>query len=121
MRLHYLTMTIQERIKMLIESLSNGNVSAFCRATGIKQPTMNTIIGSRQNNPSYEVLFNIANAESFNISAEWLLTGRGEMLKTSTPATKEQPSEDANRLLPLVESQQRTIENLARTIERLTK
>lgn len=56
-----------------------------------------------------------------DISAEWLLTGRGEMLKTSTPATKEQPSEDANRLLPLVESQQRTIENLSRTIERLTK
>ena len=56
-----------------------------------------------------------------DISADWLLTGRGEMLKASAPAAKEQPSEESNRLLPLVESQQRTIENLSRTIEKLTQ
>ncbi len=56
-----------------------------------------------------------------DISAEWLLTGRGEMLKTSAPSAREQPSEEYSRLLPLVESQQRTIENLSRTVEKLTQ
>ncbi len=121
MLLHYLTMTVQERIKTLIDTLSDGNVSAFCRTVGVKQPTMNTIIGTRQNNPSYDVLHNIINAESLSISAEWLLTGRGEMLKTSAPSAREQPSEEYSRLLPLVESQQRTIENLSRTVEKLTQ
>lgn len=58
------------------------------------------------------------------LSAEWLLTGKGEMLKSSsqketTPISNEPSIEP--RLLTLIESQQRTIEKQASTIENLSR
>lgn len=53
-----------------------------------------------------------------DISSEWLLRGegemiKGEMLKSSTP--KEEPAPITNeRLFSIIESQQRTIENLSK-------
>ena len=52
-----------------------------------------------------------------DISTEWLLRGEGEMLKSSSP--KEEPATQSEpitpeRLLSIIESQQRTIENLSR-------
>lgn len=106
-------MSVQERIRKIADDLFNGNISAFCRAVDIKQPTMNTILGERQSKPSYDVLSNIVNAEALNISAQWLLTGKGEMLKSSS--SKEESSPITNeRLLSIIESQQRTIENLSK-------
>lgn len=106
-------MSVQERIRKIADDLFNGNISAFCRAVDIKQPTMNTILGERQSKPSYDVLSNIVNAEALNISAQWLLTGKGEMLKSSS--SKEESAPITNeRLLSIIESQQRTIENLSR-------
>lgn len=106
-------MSVQERIRKIADDLFNGNISAFCRAVDIKQPTMNTILGERQSKPSYDVLSNIVNAEALNISAQWLLTGKGEMLKSSS--SKEESSSITNeRLLSIIESQQRTIENLSK-------
>lgn len=106
-------MSVQERIRKIADDLFNGNISAFCRAVDIKQPTMNTILGERQSKPSYDVLSNIVNAEALNISAQWLLTGKGEMLKSSSP--KEEPTPITNeRLFSVIESQQRTIENLSK-------
>ena len=107
------TMSVQERIRKIADDLFNGNVSAFCRAVDIKQPTMNTILGERQSKPSYDVLSNIVNAEALNISAQWLLTGKGEMFKSSS--SKEEPAPITNeRLFSIIESQQRTIENLSK-------
>lgn len=106
-------MSVQERIRKIADDLFNGNISAFCRAVDIKQPTMNTILGERQSKPSYDVLSNIVNAEALNISAQWLLTGKGEMLKSSS--SKEEPTPITNeRLFSVIESQQRTIENLSK-------
>lgn len=72
-------MSVQERIRKIADDLFSGNISAFCRAVDVKQPTMNTILGERQSKPSYDVLSNILNAEALNISAQWLLTGDGSM------------------------------------------
>lgn len=52
-----------------------------------------------------------------DISTEWLLRGEGEMLKSSSP--KEEPATQSEpitneRLLSIIESQQRTIENLSK-------
>lgn len=106
-------MQVQERIRKIADELFNGNISAFCRAIDVKQPTMNTILGERKSKPSYDVLLNIVNAKALNISAEWLLTGEGEMLKSSTQ--KEEPAPiTSERLLSIIESQQRTIENLSK-------
>ena len=73
-------MTIQERIRKIAEELFEGNISAFCRAINVKQPTINTIIGDRQSKPSYDVLCNVLNAKALNISSDWLMLGKGEML-----------------------------------------
>lgn len=105
-------MTVQKRIREIADKLFEGNISAFCRAINVKQPTMNTIIGERQSRPSYEVLSNIINAETLNISAEWLLVGRGEMLKSSTSKEDSSPI-TPERLMNVIESQQKTIEILA--------
>lgn len=106
-------MTVQERIREIVDKLFEGNISAFCRAIDVKQPTMNTILGERQSKPSYEVLSSIVDANALNVSAEWLLTGKGEMFKSSLP--KEEPVPITNeRLFSIIESQQRTIENLSK-------
>lgn len=77
--------TINERISFIVNDLFKGNISAFCREIGVKQPTMNTILGNRQSKPSYDVLNAIA-LSSLHISSDWLLTGRGEMITPiSTP------------------------------------
>lgn len=85
-------MSVQERIRKIADELFNGNISAFCRAVDVKQPTMNTILGERQSKPSYDVLSSIVNAEALNISAQWLLTGKGEMFKSSSPKEELTPS-----------------------------
>lgn len=71
---------INDRIQLIVDRLFNGNISAFCRATNIKQPTMNTILGERKSKPSYEVINSIINADALNISSRWLITGDGGML-----------------------------------------
>ena len=56
-----------------------------------------------------------------DISADWLKTGNGEMLKSEPPkpATVENPT--IERFLTLIESQQRVVESQQRTIENLTR
>ena len=81
-------MQVQERIRKIADELFNGNISAFCRAIDVKQPTMNTILGDRKSKPSYDVLLNIVNAKALNISAEWLLNGEGDMLTQKKEAPK---------------------------------
>lgn len=90
----YSDMDIQERIRKIIDVKFNGNVSAFCRYTGIKQPTMNTIIGERRSKPSYEVLNSIVSADALNINPKWLLTGDGAMLKDQTSDVSDRKTKD---------------------------
>lgn len=78
---------INNRILLIINELFNGNVSAFSRAVSVKQPTLNTIIGERKSKPSFEVIHSIANASALNISIDWLITGKGDMLKKDIPAS----------------------------------
>lgn len=84
---------INDRIQKIVDDLFGGNVSAFCRATNTKQPTMNTILGERKSRPSYEVLSAIVNAKALNISSEWLISGVGEMIKgTSSNVIEADPN-----------------------------
>lgn len=73
---------VNNRIKAIVDKLFSGNISKFCREIGVKQPTMNTILGERQSKPSYEVLLAISNATALeNVSIEWVISGKGEMMK----------------------------------------
>lgn len=76
-----ITMTINERIKHIVDECFNGNVSAFSRAIDVPQPTLKDIVGGKFSKPSYSVLEKIVNAESLKISSEWLLSEKGEMVR----------------------------------------
>ena len=75
-------MTINERMNHIIKELYGGNKRAFANAIGVSATVIENVVGTRQGKPSYDVLEKVcANA---NISAEWLLMERGEMLYNST-------------------------------------
>ena len=66
-----------------------GNKRAFANAIGVSATVIENVVGTRQGKPSYDVLEKVcANA---NISAEWLLMERGEMLYNSTSQTQYTP------------------------------
>lgn len=82
-------MTINERMNHIIKELYGGNKRAFANAIGVSATVIENVVGTRQGKPSYDVLEKVcANA---NMSAEWLLMERGEMLYNSTSQTQYTP------------------------------
>lgn len=71
-------MTINERFKTIINILFGGNKRAFALHVGVSPTVVENVVGTRQGKPSFDFLQKVcANA---NISTEWLLMGKGEML-----------------------------------------
>ena len=70
--------TINERIKIIADICFDRNVSAFARNVDVKQSTLREIVGGKLSKPSSDILEKIIGAD-LNISAEWLLTGKGHM------------------------------------------
>ena len=65
--------TINERIKSLVDYFSKGNNSDFANKIGINEANVRNYIANTE--PKFNVLEKIVN------NFEWLLTGKGEMLK----------------------------------------
>lgn len=99
-----------ERIKAIMNHY-NLSVNAFSAKIGANQVTINQQVnGDRK--ISLDTILKIVNSFDL-ISSQWLLTGKGEMLKSSSP--KGEPAPITNeRLFSVIESQQRTIENLSK-------
>ncbi len=72
-------MSINDRIKVLIDLLANGRQNIFAEATDLKTTTINGIVGPRQSEPSFSTLKSIADAYP-NINLYWLIKGEGEPL-----------------------------------------
>lgn len=68
-------------LEQLINYYSNGNKSLFAKKLGVKPQTINSWI--KRNTFDYELIY--ANCE--NISADWLLSGEGEMLNEKNPSS----------------------------------
>ena len=82
-------MTINERFEAIINSMYKGNQSAFAKVIGVNPTVIANVVGSRQGKPSFDVISKIcANAD---VSAEWLLTGRGKMTIDETEDKKNLP------------------------------
>lgn len=97
---------IKDRIIEIIES-QNISKREFCRKIGVSHTYLNT--DSEVGSSKLEIII----SEYPNISAEWLLTGKGEMFKSEEK--KEVSSNmEMSRLWNLIESQQRTIEELVK-------
>ncbi len=73
-------MTINDRVKIIIETLYNGNKRRFSSAIGVAPTVIENIVGTRQGKPSYDVLCKVCS--NANISEQWLLSGIGNMLKS---------------------------------------
>lgn len=99
-----------ERIKTIM-SYYHLSVNAFAAKITANQVTINQQMnGDRK--VSLETVLKIINSFDL-ISPEWLLTGKGEMLKLSSSREESTPITN-ERLLSIIESQQRTIENLSK-------
>ncbi len=99
-----------ERIKAIMNHY-NLSVNAFSAKIGANQVTINQQMnGDRK--VSLDTILKIVNSFDL-ISAQWLLTGKGEMLKSSSSKEESVPITN-ERLFSIIESQQRTIENLSK-------
>lgn len=98
--------SITDRIKHILDSEGH-TVSTFARKLGISWTSANNIVSGR-NAPNYETIVKII--EGFdNIDANWLVMGQ-----------KGAKGTDAEKLYSIISTQQKTIENQQKTIDRLT-
>lgn len=81
---------VNQRLKLIIEAYSL-NQKKFAEAIGVPQTTISSFF-VRGSKPSCEVLEQIINTFP-QISAEWLLTGKGEMLRDNTELQVIAPNE----------------------------
>jgi hypothetical protein len=73
--------SIQQRLETMIQVFASGNKSAFGRKSGVQSGVLAGLIGGRMNNPSFSVLQKLLTSFP-QIREEWLLLGKGVMLKT---------------------------------------
>ena len=71
-------MTKKERLEALIAYYSDGKPTKFAKFLGVAPSTISSWL--KRNTFDHELLF----AKCKNISAEWLITGEGNMLKQET-------------------------------------
>lgn len=83
-------MNKKERLEAIIKHYSDGKPSVFAKLIGVAPSTISSWLS--RDTLDYDLLF----AKCENLSSEWLLTGRGEMINiqtatfnnTTNPATK---------------------------------
>lgn len=92
-------MTINQRIESLIHE-SGESLSGFAEGIGVKQQTLYNYI-SKNREPSYSVIEKIAKS-CIGINIDWLITGKGSMLKSAEPDTQMSThQEEGTPLLPV--------------------
>ena len=101
---------IAERIQMLITEFCEGKNLQFAKVIGVNESNIRSYLSGTQ--PKFDVLSTIAS--SFAINCEWLLTGRGEMLKSNrggipSNLVKTDPLKGENYIPPTAPTGERTI------------
>ena len=74
----YKTMNKKERLEAIIKHYSDGKPSVFAKLIGVAPSTISSWLS--RDTLDYDLLF----AKCENLSSEWLLTGRGEMINIQT-------------------------------------
>lgn len=114
-------MDIFDRLQYIVDKEDCKNLADFSIRAKVKYETLRGTLKYKRSKPGYEVLKNIIiNIEWVN--PDWLMTGRGEPeIKINDPAeiidqvSTIELSKKEDRLLTIIESQQRTIENLSKS------
>jgi predicted transcriptional regulator len=117
---------LSNRLKIILDEYFEGNYSEMARSIGVTEGSIVSYIKGKKKKDG-EIRISTPSAEVINslitktgINSEWLISGVGEMKKSDKDInsdTKEEYQITQERLLKLIESQQRTIENLSKKIE----
>ena len=62
--------TINQRVKEIADKLCNGNVSEMARVTGVNQPALRDIVGTKKRKPGFDVLSQIASCATLQINGD---------------------------------------------------
>jgi hypothetical protein len=76
--------TVNQRLIIIVDTFEKGKKAGFARATGLSTTGVQEMLAGRQNEPSFQALTKILKAYP-QISTEWLISGRGEMIKGQQP------------------------------------
>ena len=110
-------MNKKESLEAIIKHYSDGKPSVFAKLIGVAPSTISSWLS--RDTLDYDLLF----AKCENISSEWLLTGRGEMIniqtatfnnKTTLPQKESTGIED--KLLAIIADKDATIREMAEEI-----
>ncbi len=122
---------LANRLNTILDTIFNGNVSKFGKSIGVTEGSIRGYIGEKKDKdgavrivtPSAEIIASIV--DRVGICSEWLITGKGEMKKESghdpgTNGNGEMKNTNMDdRLLKIIESQQRTIESQQESLKYL--
>ena len=110
-------MNKKERLEAIIKHYSDGKPSVFAKLIGVAPSTISSWLS--RDTLDYDLLF----AKCENISSEWLLTGRGEMINLQTSTFNNQttlPQKEGtgieDKLLAIIADKDATIREMAEEI-----
>ncbi len=113
--------SISYRISLIMKEF-NLNKNSFSKAIGISNNVTIGRIINEDRQPSYEVLYKIIQTYG-SINSDWLLTGKGEMLKSSEPAQSLADNAEKNKPPPgdckLCKEKDKHIESLKEHVDTL--
>ena len=101
-------MDIIDRLQQLIE-YQDMTVSAFARAIGVPDQSIRGIVVQRRNKPGFDLIVKIVHAFDW-LNADWLITGRGEMIKKDEPTQNVSAKESI--LMDYIKEKDKKIEKL---------
>lgn len=83
---------INDRIQYIIDNQYSENKKKFADSIGYSPQVISNIVAGRRTKPSYEVLNAIISTNVY-INSEWLLTGKGNMLKEVDESVSDETKE----------------------------
>ena len=90
-------MNKKDQVNALISYFSNGNKTAFASKLGLKPQSINNCIA--RNTFDADLIF----SKCDGISAEWLLTGKGDMLINKTETQREDSVTERSHIQELIQ------------------
>ena len=116
---------VSDRIETLITHFCKGNKSLFAKQIGVTPSVIGNITGERRGNPSFEVAQKILDA-FVTISPDWLMLGRGSMLREDDVQQLIQPTSATSdavslRLMDRLEEKDVKIDHLQSELRTMEK
>lgn len=110
-----------QRLKDVINHTCNGNISKFSNEIGVSQPRISRLFSIDRRSGRYPTIsFDILQAtinKFIFINSEWLITGKGEMLKDTEIVVSSSCDKQISRLLELLDQKDEEIDQLKKERE----